>query len=394
MAKSRELTIGIAGSGSAGPAIATLLARQGHQVSLYERAPTKTAVGAGFLLQPTGMAVLKKMGCLSELLPKTARINQLFCETTSGKILLDLPYDDWRENSYGAGVYRPTLLDLLLDQATQAGAKILWDHEITSRSDRFLEDKNGQRHGPFDLILICDGARSTLRKQSGIPSRVTRYPWGALWFIGKRTPEFDPTVLWQAVEKATYLNGYLPTGTEDDLLSLFWSIRMDELDRIKNQPLQQWKDDLLRITPKAESFLTQVESMSQLQSAAYYDVRMKRWHSDGLAILGDAAHALSPQLGQGVNLALMDATTLADCLQELPLSEALPEYSRRRKQHLGFYQFATRWTTPFFQSNSKLLSGIRDAGFPLAVKSPWFRKQMVATMAGVKTGPFSTIDLA
>jgi len=336
-----KLRVGITGSGSAGPAAAALLARQGHEVELFERAPAKEAVGAGFLLQPTGMSVLKELGILDRLLPYTARINHLFCQNTAKTTLLDLHYDELQPGLFGAGTYRPALLDLLLQSAETAGARIRWNHEIILKNNHHLEDLRGSKHGPFDLILICDGARSTLRDQAGIPAKVDRYPWGALWFIGKRPPDFDPHTLWQAVEGTQWLNGYLPTGTDNDYLSLFWSIRMDELAHWKSLPVQTWKDQVLRLTPQAEDFLQQVEDMSQLQPASYFDVRMKQWHGNGVAILGDAAHALSPQLGQGVNLALMDASTLASCIGRLPLNQALAEYSRLRKKHLNFYQFAS-----------------------------------------------------
>ncbi len=388
-----SIKVGIAGSGTAGPAVAAFLAKAGHEVTLFERAPQKQAVGAGLLMQPTGMAVLERLGILTSLLSQTAKIDHLFCRTTSGTTLLDLPYNELKNGLFGAGTYRPVLLDLLLECAQNAGTKVQWDSEITTLDQKNLIDTHGNKHGPFDLILICDGAKSALRAQTGIPAQVNHYPWGALWFIGKRTPEFAPHTLWQAVEGTNWLNGYLPTGTAQDFLSLFWSIRMREVEEWRSRPLQSWKDHVCRITPQAEPFLQQVESIHQLQTAAYYDVRMKQWHHKNIAILGDAAHALSPQLGQGANLALMDAATLADCLHEYPLEQALRQYSKRRQKHLRFYQFATRWTTPFFQSDSKLLGLARDFGFPVAMTLPWMRRQMIATMAGVKTGPFCSIPL-
>jgi 2-polyprenyl-6-methoxyphenol hydroxylase-like FAD-dependent oxidoreductase len=237
------------------------------------------------------------------------------------------------------------------------------------------------------ILFWCDGARSQIREQAGIAARVDRYPWGALWFMGKRTPEFASNLLWQRVGSTRELCGFLPTGTKDDLLSLFWSVRLDEA----LPELEEWKGKLLRLVPEAEEFLKQVGSMEQLQRASYHDVRMKQWHGERVAVLGDAAHALSPQLGQGVNLALVDAAVLAECLGEFGLEEALGNYTQRRKKHVGFYQFATRWTTPFFQSDYLPLGKVRDLTFPIGMKIPYVRNEMVASMAGLKTGVFSRL---
>lgn len=148
------------------------------------------------------------------------------------------------------------------------------------------------------------------------------------------------------------------------------------------------------LVPWAAAFLEQITSMEQLQRASYHDVRMARWHEDGLAVLGDAGHALSPQLGQGVNLALVDASVLARSLAAGGLHQGLADFSRYRRKHLRFYQFATRWTTPFFQSDHLWLGWLRDLGFPLAMKIPWARREMVAVMAGLKDGPFGRFDPA
>ncbi len=391
------LSIAIVGSGTAGPAAAIFLARAGHAVTLFERASQKLPVGAGFMLQPTGMAVLHELGLAEFLLPNIATISKLYCRTKSGRVLLHLTYEELGSGLFGAGTHRATLLDILLDAAQHAGAEILWNTHIAkitrdATQRPMLHEANGTTYGPFDLLLICDGAHSTLRDQSGVPARVSRYPWGALWFIGKRTPEFDPQVLWQSVGSTRELTGFLPTGTRDDLLSLFWSIRLDHIDRWRNTPLEDWKREILALAPQAESFLKQIDFHSQVAAAAYHDVRMKQWHGDRVAILGDAAHALSPQLGQGVNLALMDAAVLARSLaDQSSLPEALDHYSRTRRRHLRFYQFATRWTTPFFQSDILPLGWLRDLVFPIIQYVPPLRRQMTATMAGGKTGPFSSL---
>ena len=145
---------------------------------------------------------------------------------------------------------------------------------------------------------------------------------------------------------------------------------------------------------RADPILDQIADIGQLTWAGYHDVVLRRRHAPGLALLGDAAHAMSPQLGQGANLALLDAWVLADCLRERPadLDGALRAYSERRAAHLRFYSWASRLMTPVFQSRLGLLAPMRDllAG-PLARVGP-LRAQMLGSLAGEKTGLMSVLD--
>src|SRR5687768_7418032 len=99
-----SLSVAVIGCGSAGPAAALLLARLGHRVELYERAPALTPVGAGFLLQPPGMAVLAELGLLDEVLAFGSPVRRLVSETRGGRRLLDLGYDELAPGRFGLGV--------------------------------------------------------------------------------------------------------------------------------------------------------------------------------------------------------------------------------------------------------------------------------------------------
>lgn len=401
------LFIAVVGVGTAGPAVAAFLARAGHRVVLLERAPECKPVGAGLLLQPTGWHVIERLGVADRLGPLVAPVSRLHCEVHGRHTLFSLAYADLCPGIEGKGTHRPTLLDALLTATTQSGAEVRWgcavqSLERTSDGRPVLHTAAGERLGPFDLVLVCDGSQSTLRAQCGLRARATRYPWGALWCMAPRTPDFAPDVLWQCVDTSRRLAGFLPTGTQRDLLSMFWSIRLSEVDAWKSRPLGEWKSQVLRMVPRAEGLLSGVTEHAQLAVATYQDVRMARWHGDRVALLGDAAHALSPQLGQGANLALMDAAALADalahhCESDAPapqvIGAALQDYTRARRKHVLFYQFATRWLTPFFQSSALPLGWMRDWTFPLSQRIPWMRHQMAATLAGIKTGPFSELPV-
>ena len=114
------------GSGSAGPAVASLLARQGHRITLFEKAPCILPIGAGFMLQPSGMEVVKKLGCEERVLAETQRIDSLFCKTSKNRVLLDLKYQDVKSGLFGSGTQRSAFLDILLEVCTQERIDIRW----------------------------------------------------------------------------------------------------------------------------------------------------------------------------------------------------------------------------------------------------------------------------
>jgi len=389
--ETERMRIAVVGCGTAGPAAAALLARQGHRVTLHERAPQCLPVGAGFLLQPSGMAVLEELGIAGEVLAKAARVDSLNIVHPDGGTLLELKYRDMEEGTFGAGLHRPVLLHHLMQSMAREGVEVKWNHEVTSSR---LEDDgwhlgfaNGRADGPFDLLILADGARSKLRHLIGHGGTDRGYPWGAHWFIGENRGVFPENELYQIVNGTRQLGGFLATGCDLDhdepLVSLFWSIRIEDDARLRSQSLAEWKKPILDLCPRAAPLLEQIHDWSQIATARYGDVRMRRWYGDRIVILGDAAHAMSPQLGQGVNLALADASCLADCISREPLARALAEYQRRRWLTLRYYQFATRNLTPFFQSDYEWLTPVRELMFRISRSLPPIRDLMTRTMAGV-----------
>ncbi len=391
-----KLKVAIVGCGSGGPAAGIFLARAGHEVTLFERAPSLRPVGAGFLLQPTGLSVLQKLNCLEDILQLGAPVERLYGHTPGGRTILNLHYHDLQSDLYGVGLHRASLLHVLCQVMEETGIPLQLGTEIVSLqnagSQSYLVDKEGQQYGPYDLVIVADGSRSSLRTQLGLSCRVKPYNWGAIWYIGEDKEAHFRKELYQVFQSTKTLLGFLPTGFTPGhetapLVSMFWSLRLDHYEAWKERGLQPWKEEVLRLVPRAESFLPQITEPEQLIRAGYFDVVMKQWSNDRAVVIGDAAHAMSPQLGQGVNLALFDAMVLADCIERTDsLPEALANYNHQRKRHLRFYQFATRWATPFFQSSFTPLGLIRDWVFPYGLYvRPW-RLQMIRAMAGLKRG--------
>ena len=102
--------VGVVGAGTAGLAAATLLARAGDSVEVLERAPQPGPVGAGLLLQPTGQAVLARLGVLEEVIAGAARVDCVVGTTVGGKRFMDLRYPG---EEFGLGVHRGALFTAL-----------------------------------------------------------------------------------------------------------------------------------------------------------------------------------------------------------------------------------------------------------------------------------------
>ncbi len=396
------------GLGSAGGAAAALLARAGHRVTLFERVPEPSAVGAGIVLQPTGMAVLDRLGLCDRVVARGAPITRLRCLHGGAQPLVDLHYRVLGADLYGVGLHRGVLFEALHDAARAAGVRLVYGVEIVellrTPAGRVLVDDDGQAHGPFALAVVADGARSKLAAQVQPGRRSALYPWGALWFVGVDAERRFQGELLQCVRGSRRMLGLLPTGLgpqsrdldgdatrELPLVSLFWSLRADRVAAWRAAGLDAWKREILALVPAADRVLAQIESPDQVLFSAYHDVTMWPWDDGDVVVLGDAAHAMSPQLGQGCNLALWDAAVLADCVAAAEAAHAgvpaaLDAYSRARHGHLGWFQLATRWLTPLFQGDSRALGWLRDAFMPIGARLPWVRRLMIASMCGTATG--------
>ncbi|HTM21053.1 MAG TPA: NAD(P)/FAD-dependent oxidoreductase, partial [Kofleriaceae bacterium] len=339
-----SLRVGVIGCGSAGPAVAALLAHQGHRVTLFERVSALGAVGAGFLLQPTGLSVLGALGILEPILDHGAPVDRLHCRTRGGLTLLDLRYGELRDGLYGIGMHRAVLLHHLVEAARAAGVDLRLDCDVDQVSSdgehAYVVCARGG-YGPFDLVAVADGARSALRDGAAPRHKVVPYPWGALWHMGTDGDGRFAGQLSQVVDGARTMLGFLPTGRPlgggPPLVSMFWSTEVANADRLRRTPLADWKQRVRALEPRAAPLLAGIDAWRDLTLAAYLDVRMRPWHRGRIVFLGDAAHATSPQLGQGVNLALCDAAELAARLAGgIPVPAALAAYSAARRRHLAY----------------------------------------------------------
>lgn len=396
-----SLHIAIIGYGTAGAALAILLARDGHQVEVFEQSAQPGPVGAGLLLQPSGMLALDALGLLPAALQHGATVHRLYGETPRGRPVMDMRYAQLDPRLMGLGMQRGALFELLhgaLPGSVQLHNGRYIDTVLSERGR--VIDRHGRSEGPFDLVVAADGTGSQLRATLGAAVRQDRvFPWGALWCL---LPAMDwpwPHELRQRYRQARQMLGVLPVGTRPGdatpRLSFFWSQRGDLLAQWPQQSLSALRDELVQLWPDFAAHAGLIQSHAQLACARYREVRLaRRWHLHKLVLMGDAAHAMSPQLGQGVNMALLDALALRDALRGAGgLDQQLTRYAQIRRRHVWIYQFWSRWLTPLFQDDGALLAGLRDLLFHPLGRLPGGRQTMLRVLTGTRIGLLGTLGL-
>ena len=392
------LEVGVVGCGVAGQAAATLLADAGHRVTVFERFAEASPSGAGLLLQPTGLAVLRRLGLDEQAERLGARIDGLQGLNHLKHTVLDLAYADLHPAAFGLGIHRGSLFELLHGRLRQSTARLIVDAEIVDivrdGGRATAVDMAGTRHGPFDLVVAADGAHSRLRERLMPQARAPLYPWGCIWatVADSRDMISAPAMLQQRVRGTTTMMGLLPVG--QDRVTLFWSLPVVALEAGRPIDLEAWRFEALELWPEAVALIEQVANVGDFARATYRHVAPPRWNEGPVLFIGDAAHGTSPQLGQGANLGLLDAHALSRALAtSSDLATALDLFARRRGPPVRFYRQASHLLTPFFQSNQPLLGLARDALMGVACLAPVLRPMMTSTLAGLRRGWLSADTL-
>jgi len=378
-------SIAIAGCGVAGLTAAMLLARQGHLVTLFEQSSQVGPAGAGVLLQPSGQLVLARLGLLDRVVARAQRIDHLHALTHRGTTLVDLPYGPVAPDLHAYGLHRGDLFAVLHQEAIDTNVVLVLNCRITRfiEGERSVElfDAHAKSRGKFDFLIAADGSRSELRRASGLAASVYEYPHGVLWALGHCSAITNK--LHQITRGTRLLAGLLPMG--EGRCSLFWSLRKIEKDALMQGDFAKWKQVGASAMPESQELLAGLSSFADTRFTTYLHVRMLRWHTQRFLLIGDAAHSMSPHLGQGLNLALLDGFTIAQAIAATlnPL-EAFSLYSLLRRAHTDYYAMITYLLTPFFQSSGSIKGWARALALPILPGIPFIGSQMVLTMCGCK----------
>lgn len=391
----KPLDIAIAGCGVAGLAAGLALACQGHRIRLLDQFDAPRPLGSGLVLQPAGLDVLDWLGLGDSMRRLGAPIDRLFGRAIpSGRIVLDVRYAALGNGRNGLAVHRSALFNVLFDAVKAVGLPIETGARMTGL-DRahgrrpILVTKQGRRFGPFDLVIDALGGRSPLMVEASAPARRRSLAYGALWTTlpWSAAKPFDGRALEQRYERASIMIGVLPVGRrfagDEPQATFFWSLKAKDYPRWQAEGLAAWRAWVAGLWPETEPLLAEIREPDQMVLASYGHHTLPLPYGPGIVFIGDSAHATSPQLGQGANMALLDVKALAEAMAGVgDLEGALSLYARKRRLHIRLYQALSAIFTPFYQSDSTLLPMLRDGLVAPASRVPLVARGLARIVSG------------
>jgi 2-polyprenyl-6-methoxyphenol hydroxylase-like FAD-dependent oxidoreductase len=371
----------IIGGGIGGLTAAIALRKIGFDVNVYERAAEIKEVGSGMSLWPNAVRSLNQIDpdILAQLTTRDRSLRRLLMKDSHGELIktLPLPADDCT----GIAIHRAELQSALAQSVPTCAIHLshTFSHLEQRANSVLLHFENGAT-AEADLVVACDGIHSAVRKSLGLQTKLSNRPYSVWRGVTNINPEQDliksgldrdgdfsesyghgmrfgilrlgpGRIHWYAVANHSLLPPCLPAAAALQRLFSDWHAPVPELIENAETAICTNVQDRLSTLP---------------------------WVVGRAAILGDAAHPISPNFGQGACLAIEDAVVLAACLQTRQnLPRALRRYEHSRYLRCLEILFMSREAGRFAQIQNRALVHLRKHLIklaPLAFTTFWFRR--------------------
>jgi 2-polyprenyl-6-methoxyphenol hydroxylase-like FAD-dependent oxidoreductase len=369
--RSIETTCCIVGGGPAGVMLGYLLARAGIAVTVIEKHKDFFRDFRGDTVHPSTLEVLRELGLLEDFLKIPHQ--QL---TSVGGVVGGFQFQaaDFRHLptycKFIALMPQWDFLDFLSNRAKKFPVfRLLLDHEaagLVRNGDSVSGVEVRTPDGPLEIratvVVGCDGRHSTIRQAANLNVLEFGVPIDVLWFRLSRKSD-DPE---QLLGNINYGKALVQIN-RGDYFQAGLIIPKGAFERIERDGMDAFRNDLVKIAPYLGDRVQELDNWDQIKLLTVCINRLERWHLPGLLCIGDAAHAMSPAGGVGINLALQDAVAAANILIEHLRAGPVPEHILARVQ--ARREFPTR-VTQYMQLNAhKAFAKIFKTPGP--TKAPW-----------------------
>lgn len=367
----------ISGAGLGGLAAAAALAKQGWSVRVHERAPEIRATGSGIYIAENGIRVLETLDAAETALKDGYRFTIRETRDHRNRVIATYRWPP-ETNQRIFVLARETLVLALKRTAERHGAEIRCSSDVAGADPAgALLLADGTRLAA-DLVIGADGVNSRVRESLGIPG--TRKPLGA-GAIRAIIPRLASDRDLPPDTYAEYWTGprrvfYAPISHTETYLALMTTTG-DRAGTVDPPDIPEW----IRTFPYLEHVLARI--CDPLPWLPFEAIKLRTWHRGRVALIGDAAHAMAPNLGQGGGTAMMDGVSLAaNVAAAADLEAGLRRWEARerpvvdRVQLVSFiYGELCRWPVP-----------IRNAALWAMGRSEWAKKQRMLAADFVPDG--------
>jgi 2-polyprenyl-6-methoxyphenol hydroxylase-like FAD-dependent oxidoreductase len=373
-----KTTCCIAGGGPAGMMLGFILARAGVPVVVLEKHEDFLRDFRGDTVHPSTLELMHELGLLQEFLrvPHSA-IREISLQIGDDHLVVGYFEHLPVHCKFIALMPQWDFLNFLADRARRYPGFDL--RMRTEATDLLFDDgrvagvraktPDGQIEIRADLTVGCDGRHSTLRERAGFSVENLRAPMDVMWFRISRKDN-DPAGVAARVESGRML----VMLNRNDYWQCAYIIPKGTADEVKQVGLDEFRNSVGDLFPLLRDRLHEIDSWDKVKLLTVEVDRLQRWYRAGLICIGDAAHAMSPIGGVGINLAVQDAVAAANILAE-PLRrgtvtiETLKQVQQRR-------EFPTRVTQRLQIIMQNNLIGPALANKSKRPRAPLFMKMM------------------
>lgn len=387
----------IAGGGPAGIMLGYLLARAGVEVVVLEKWPDFFRDFRGDTIHPSTMEVLKELGLLERFLAlphnemtrmtirvggEEATVADLSHLSAACPFIAFIPQWDFLTFLANEGKDFPNFSIHMSTEAT----------DVIEENGRIVGARAKGPHGDFeirsDLVIGADGRHSAIREKSAIAIETLSVPIDVLWFRIARSDRDDQQSL-----------GYLAPGRALIMLDRrdYWQcayiIEKGGFDAIQARGLDAFRDSVSSLARLPGASLAEVDSWQKVKLLSVTVDHARTWHRDGLLLIGDAAHAMSPIGGVGINYAIQDAVAAANILAPYFGNGPMPRAALARVQARRQPPALRMQRLQVFLHNrvlAPILSGTAGSSLPVALRIfQWFPilRHIPARIIGIGFGP-------
>ena len=387
----------IAGGGPAGMMLGFLLARMGVGVVVLEKHADFLRDFRGDTIHPSTLEIIYELGLLQEFLRRPHQevrhlAGQIGTDTLTLADFTHLP----THCKFLGLMPQWDFLNFIAEHASRYPSfHLRMEAEVTEIIEEGGTVLGVRAHTPAgelevraDLTVGADGRRSVVRERAGLTVLNLGAPMDVLWMRMSRQPT-DPEQTFGRIDSGrilVFLN-------REDYWQTAYVIPKGKADELRQQGLPAFRQDLVRLSPFLRDRVDELRSWDDIKLLTVAVDRLRRWFRPGLLCIGDAAHAMSPIGGVGINLAIQDAVATANLLGErlrqgtVDLSD-LEAVQRRRT----FPTRATQRMQLIVQNNviRRVLGSTQPfrAPWPLRLLSRWrFLQRIPARVIGVGFRP-------